>query len=182
MTIDQRGARNGNSTRRPNDRIGHAALGMDELASEGLEGGTATGAAVTVTWKTVWMGLMVCCAVRQLLSCIQVSQSNGGGSWWLVVGGLSNGHRSLSVHLATLAVRRPGRSHKVFHQPRRRCLHQCTKRGAPREVLGVSTMGFAASKPAALPLPRTIVDAPFHRARCIGHGSVSPPPPLSFPT
>lgn len=31
----------------------------------------ATGGAVT--WKAVWMALMVCCAVRQLLSCIQVS-------------------------------------------------------------------------------------------------------------
>ncbi len=63
-----------------------------------LEVSAASGAAVT--WKAVWMTLMVCCAVRQLLSCIQVSQSKG---WGLVVGGgggeaLSNGRKILILH------------------------------------------------------------------------------------
>lgn len=37
-----------------------------------LEGAAAGG---SVTWKAIWMALMVCCAVRQLLSCIQVSRA-----------------------------------------------------------------------------------------------------------
>ncbi|CAM9952253.1 unnamed protein product [Pylaiella littoralis] len=55
-------------------RINPAALGLEQgglltLGGAGEDGAAAGGAAVA--WKAVWMALMVCCAVRQLLSCIQ---------------------------------------------------------------------------------------------------------------
>ena len=44
-------------------------------------GGVWGGEEFAVAWKVVWMGLMVCCAARQLLSCIQVRQ----GGWRLIM-------------------------------------------------------------------------------------------------
>lgn len=45
-------------------------------------GGGWGGEEFAVAWKVVWMGLMVCCAARQLLSCIQVRDKGG---WRLIM-------------------------------------------------------------------------------------------------
>lgn len=63
-------------------RINPAALGLEQgglltLGGAGEDGAAAGGAAVA--WKAVWMALMVCCAVRQLLSCIQVREEREEG-------------------------------------------------------------------------------------------------------
>lgn len=63
-------------------------FGLGEGLAEGGDGGELEDLAAeggAVTWKAIWMVLMVCCAVRQLLSCIQVSRVRGGE------GGVVNG-------------------------------------------------------------------------------------------
>eukprot|EP00903_Cladosiphon_okamuranus_P006717 g6555.t1 len=54
-------------------RINPAALGLAEGLSAASDGGALEGTAEggAVAWKAVWMVLAVCCACRQLLSCIQ---------------------------------------------------------------------------------------------------------------
>lgn len=53
-------------------RIDSAALGLGDLPGVGGVGDDGDGAPFAMAWKAVWMALMICCAARQLLSCIQV--------------------------------------------------------------------------------------------------------------
>lgn len=48
-------------------------VGYQAAATAGAGG---DGGGFRVAWKAVWMGLMVCCAVRQLLTCIQVCEDD----------------------------------------------------------------------------------------------------------
>ncbi|CAM9467935.1 unnamed protein product [Ectocarpus sp. 6 AP-2014] len=53
------------------NRIDSAALGLGEDLGVGEAEDDGDGSPFSTAWKAVWMTLMVCCAARQLLSCIQ---------------------------------------------------------------------------------------------------------------